>query len=105
MNLSNKKIILDIECFSKLLKINEKKTMILQTKNKHAMTLQTHRIYNLLKKEERSFFTDSEYKLERPHMQEVAVSIPLWSNEKAEGKDKDTRMVWLGQQFLLKITR
>lgn len=63
-----------------------------------------HRMNNLLKKEERSFFTDSEYKLERPHMQEVAVSIPLWSNEKAEGKDKDTRMVWLGQQFLLKIT-
>ena len=31
---------------------------------------------NLLKKEERSFFTDSEYKLETPHMQEVTISMP-----------------------------
>ena len=60
---------------------------------------------NLLKKEERSFFTDSEYKLETPHMQEVAISMPQWSNEKQKKKkETDTSMVWLGQQFLLKIT-
>ena len=60
---------------------------------------------NLLKKEERSFFTDSEYKLETPHMQEVVISMPQWSNEKQKKKkETDTRMVWLGQQFLLKIT-
>ena len=61
---------------------------------------------NLLKKEERSFFTDSEYKLETPHMQEVTISMPQWSNGKQKKKkgDKDTRMVWLGQQLQLKIT-
>lgn len=51
---------------------------------------------NLLKKEERSFFTDSEYKLETPHMQEVTISMPQWSNEKQKKKKETKILEWYG---------